>query len=77
VVRSPQKRKLVKAVAIERLLMETDSPVLGPEKGIRNEPSNIWLALRETARILKREEEELREIVLENTLRLYSRIQPQ
>ncbi|MHA2143227.1 MAG: TatD family hydrolase [Candidatus Thorarchaeota archaeon] len=77
VVRSPQKRKLVKAVSIERLLLETDSPVLGSEKGKRNEPSNIGVALRETAQILKEEEDELREIVLENTLRLYSQIQPQ
>jgi TatD DNase family protein len=77
VVRSPQKRKLVKAVAIERLLLETDSPVLGPEKAIRNEPSNIQVALRETAQILNMEEEELGETILENTLRLYTRIQPQ
>ncbi|MFW9801862.1 MAG: TatD family hydrolase [Candidatus Thorarchaeota archaeon] len=77
VVRSPQKRKLVKAVTIERLLLETDSPVLGPEKGIRNEPSNIQVALSETAQILKMEEEELQEIILENTLRLYTHIQPQ
>jgi TatD DNase family protein len=76
VVRSPQKRKLVKAVDIERLLLETDSPVLGPEKGERNEPSNIVIALRAVADILRQDEEELREIVLENTLRLYSKIKP-
>jgi len=74
VVRSPQKQKLVKAIAIERLLLETDSPVLGPDKGERNEPSNIRIALTEVASILRRDEEELREIILENTLRLYSRI---
>ncbi|MHA2208139.1 MAG: TatD family hydrolase [Candidatus Thorarchaeota archaeon] len=71
VVRSPQKRKLVKAVAFERLLLETDSPVLGPQREERNEPMNIEFALKETASILKRDTEELREIVLENTLRLY------
>ena len=74
VVRSPQKKKLVKAVHIERLLIETDSPVLGAEKGIRNVPSNLPIALKEVANILKREEEEMREIVLENTLRLYTKI---
>jgi TatD DNase family protein len=74
VVRSPQKQKLVKAVNIERLLLETDSPVLGPEKGERNEPIKILLALAEVAAILHWNEEEVREIVLENTLRLYSRI---
>jgi TatD DNase family protein len=71
VVRSPQKKKLVKAVDIERLLVETDSPVLGPNKGIRNEPSNILVAVKEIAKILGMEEEELRDILLENTLRLY------
>jgi len=74
VVRSPQKRKLVKAIHIERLLLETDSPVLGPDKEQRNEPSNVKIALSEIASILHREEEELRKIILENTLRLYSRI---
>ena len=74
VVRSPQKRKLVKAVDIERLLIETDSPVLGPDKSERNVPSNLPVALKEVATILQREEEEIREILLENTLRLYPKI---
>jgi TatD DNase family protein len=74
VIRSPQKKKLVKAVHIERLLLETDSPVLGPDKGVRDEPSNLPLALKEVAAILQRDTEEVREIVLENTLRLYTRI---
>lgn len=72
VVRSPQKQKLVKAVDIEHLILETDSPVLGPDKRERNVPSNLSVALREVAGILGREEEELREIILENTLRLYT-----
>lgn len=75
VVRSPQKQKLVKAVHIERLLLETDSPVLSPDRQTRNVPVNLQIALREVASILKREEEELREIILENTLRLYSKIE--
>jgi len=75
VVRSPQKQKLVKAVNIERLLIETDSPVLSPEKGLRNTPLNLPLVIREVARILRRDEEELQSIILENTLRLYTRIQ--
>jgi TatD DNase family protein len=76
VVRSPQKQKLVKAVNIERLLLETDSPVLGPDKGVRNEPSNIPLVVKEIASILRLSKEEVRQIALENTLRLYKRIKP-
>ncbi|MHA1944285.1 MAG: TatD family hydrolase [Candidatus Thorarchaeota archaeon] len=74
VVRSPQKKKLVKSVALERLLFETDSPVLGPNMGERNEPANISVVLKEVASILRRDEEELRELILENTCRLYSTI---
>jgi TatD DNase family protein len=74
VVRSPQKQKLVKAVNIERLLLETDSPVLGPDKGIRNEPSNLPLVVKGIASILRLSEEEVKQITLENTLRLYKRI---
>jgi len=71
VTHSPQKMKLAKAVDIDRLLLETDSPVLSADRNSRNEPANVWIALREVSRILGREEEELRRIVLENTLRIY------
>ncbi len=74
VVRSPQKKKLVRAIDIERLLFETDSPVLGPNREERNEPANVPIVMEEVAGILQRDEEEIRETVLENTLRLYSRI---
>ncbi len=76
VVRSPQKQKLVKAIEIERLLLETDSPLLGAEKGMRNEPSNLPVSLQEVARILHRDIEEIREITLENTLKLYTKVKP-
>ncbi|NWF96304.1 MAG: TatD family hydrolase [Candidatus Thorarchaeota archaeon] len=71
VVRSPQKRKLVEAVDIEHLLVETDSPVLGADPTRRNEPSDIDIAIDECARILGRHRDEMQDILLENTLRLY------
>lgn len=74
VVRSPQKRKLAKAVALDRLLVETDSPVLGVERMERNEPANLPVVFHEIAQILGRGEEEIRELVLENTMQLYSKI---
>ncbi len=74
VVRSPQKRKLVKAVNIERLLVETDSPVLAPDRGSRNSPLNLPIVFQEIAKILQRDEDELQAIILENSFRLYSRI---
>ncbi len=49
VVRSPQKQKLVRRLPLEHLLVETDSPVLGPVPGERNEPANVQISLRAIA----------------------------
>jgi TatD DNase family protein len=43
-VRSPQKQKLIQHLPLECLLLETDSPVLGPDPAVRNEPRNVTIA---------------------------------
>ncbi|KAF7723883.1 putative deoxyribonuclease tatdn3 [Apophysomyces ossiformis] len=53
IVRSPQKQTLVKNIDLTHLLLETDSPALGPERGVDNEPANILIAAEEIARIKK------------------------
>lgn len=60
IVRSPQKQKLVKRLPLNALLLETDSPVLGPEKGERNEPAN---ALRSAQMIAEIKEVALEEVI--------------
>jgi TatD DNase family protein len=71
VVRSPQKQKLVKHLPLSCLLIETDSPVLGPEPGIRNEPAALMTAVSAIAALKHIPEEEVVAQVLENTRRLY------
>jgi len=51
VVRSPQKQKLVRALPLDALALETDSPVLGPVQGQRNEPANVAISLSAIAEI--------------------------
>lgn len=46
IVRSRQKQKLVRALPLDRLLLESDAPVLGPDPAARNEPANLGLAAR-------------------------------
>jgi TatD DNase family protein len=49
IIRSPQKEALAKALPMNALLLESDSPALGPEKGIDNEPRNIKIAAQAIA----------------------------
>jgi TatD DNase family protein len=71
IVRSPQKQKLVRRLPLERLLVETDSPVLGPEPGVRNEPANVTISVSAIAQLKSVSEEEVLEAVEENQRRLF------
>ena len=71
VVRSPQKQKLVRRLPLSCLLLETDSPVLGPERDRRNEPSNAVVSLTAIAEIKGLPVSEVAAAVRENTARLY------
>jgi TatD DNase family protein len=51
VMRSQQKVKLVKSIPLEHLMIESDAPVLGPELGKRNEPSNVVVSATKIAEI--------------------------
>jgi TatD DNase family protein len=71
VVRSEQKQKLAKKLPLSCLLIETDSPVLGPVPQERNEPANASVALQMIAELKGITVDEAAEAVTENTRRLY------
>jgi TatD DNase family protein len=71
IVRSAQKRKLVRRLPLDCLLLESDAPVLGPDPRERNEPANVRIALRAISEIHGVPEERVAEVALENTRRLY------
>lgn len=74
VVRSRQKQKLVKQLPLSSLLVETDSPVLGPDSDQRNEPANLPIALTAIASLKGISEHRAAETILANTYRLYGRL---
>jgi TatD DNase family protein len=74
VARSRQKQKLVKRLPLSCLLIETDSPVLGPSPDERNEPANIWHAVKAIAALKDTSEEAVIAAVSENTERLYGKL---
>lgn len=71
VVRSEQKQRLAAALPPEALALESDSPVLGPERGQRNEPANLCRAAEAIARIRRMDEEAVRELTTANARRLF------
>ena len=72
VARSEQKQKLVKRLPLENLLLESDAPVLAPERNMVNKPSNIkvsaeWIArLKEIniEHVMEKTEQQARELLL-------------
>jgi TatD DNase family protein len=78
VVRSQQKVKLVRRLPTDCLLLESDSPVLGPDPGRRNEPDSVITVLNAIAEIKGMNPEQVRRRIDENTVRLYGNcINPQ
>jgi TatD DNase family protein len=71
VVRSRQKQKLVRALPPASLLVESDSPVLGPDPKERNEPANAFIALKAVAELKGISLEEAGEAIRENERRLF------
>ncbi len=70
-VRSRQKQKLVERLPMSSLLLESDSPALGPEPEARNEPANLLAAVRAIAEIKRVSEAEVRRATSANACRLY------
>jgi TatD DNase family protein len=71
IVRSEQKQNLVRRLPLSQLLVETDSPVLGPTPHERNEPANASIAIREIARLKSLPLPEVAATLHTTTLRLY------
>ncbi|KAG9282575.1 putative deoxyribonuclease tatdn3 isoform X1 [Astyanax mexicanus] len=74
VSRNDQRDKLIKQIPLERICLETDSPALGPEKQVRNEPKNITISLEHIAKVKGISTEIVAEITTKNALCLFSRL---
>lgn len=70
-IRSEQKQKLIRQLPLDLLMLESDSPVLGPERGVRNEPANIALVLDMIADAHGVSAERVAEITTQNACRLF------
>jgi TatD DNase family protein len=71
VVRSEQKQKLVRRLPPESLALESDSPVLAPEREARNEPANLTFARDFIAAAHGLTRERVDEVTTANARRLF------
>lgn len=65
---------IIKSIPLEQIVLETDCPYLSPEpnRGKRNDSTNIKYIIKRLAEIKEIDEEELIKIVYENSIRFFS-----
>ncbi|XP_023696722.1 putative deoxyribonuclease tatdn3 isoform X2 [Paramormyrops kingsleyae] len=72
--RNEQRATVIKQIPLEHICLETDSPALGPDKHVRNEPKNIVLSCEYIAKVKSLTPEKVREATTWNAVRLFPRI---
>uniref|UniRef100_A0A915KAQ6 Uncharacterized protein n=1 Tax=Romanomermis culicivorax TaxID=13658 RepID=A0A915KAQ6_ROMCU len=74
-INSDQKKSLFAQIPLDQLLLETDSPVLGPIKGERNEPANIIHGAKFVAELKNIELGIVVQKTTENAMKLFPKLQ--
>lgn len=71
ILHSSQKQQLAQAIPLKNILLESDAPVLGPERGGRNEPKNLLLTLSKLAELKGTSTKRVDEITESNARRIF------
>jgi TatD DNase family protein len=71
VVRDETFQRFARELPLDRLLTETDSPYMGPERGVRNEPANVPLGVGAMAEARDMAPEAMAEAIAANFERLF------
>ncbi|HIH72350.1 MAG: TatD-related deoxyribonuclease [Thermococcales archaeon 44_46] len=67
----PEVRKVVEALDVENILVETDAPYMSPFKGEKNKPYYVKFAIEEIAKIKDMPVKEVERITYENAVRFF------
>lgn len=74
VVRTNSLRKLIARIRLERLLLESDAPVLGPTAEERNEPANAYRSLETIAAVKGMHVGEVSRVLLGNAMQVFQKL---
>jgi TatD DNase family protein len=66
-----KRQKLVKALPLTSIVLETDAPYLAPVKGERNEPANVKAAVEKVAELKGLDASEVEDVTTENALNYF------
>ncbi|XP_051500182.1 putative deoxyribonuclease tatdn3 [Myxocyprinus asiaticus] len=76
VSKNEQRAKLIRQIPLEHICLETDSPSLGLDKHVRNEPQNIMICCEYIANVKGISSDVVMEVTTQNALRLFSKLKP-
>ncbi|XP_056301447.1 putative deoxyribonuclease tatdn3 isoform X2 [Danio aesculapii] len=74
VSKNEQRANLIRQIPLEHVCLETDSPALGLDKHVRNEPSNIAISSEYIAKVKGVSSDVVMEVTTQNALRLFSKL---
>lgn len=74
IVRSEHFQKMAAVVPKEKILTETDSPLLSPFKDVENEPSFVEATIKKISEIWKTPEKEVEKQILKNSENVFGKL---
>ena len=74
ILRDPDQRRVALSVPRDRIVLESDSPALGPVKGQRNTPLNLLKTVEVLSELWDVSAEQVAEITTTNALRLFPKL---
>uniref|UniRef100_A0A8C4P3G7 Uncharacterized protein n=1 Tax=Dromaius novaehollandiae TaxID=8790 RepID=A0A8C4P3G7_DRONO len=74
VTRHDQQAKLIKQIPLENICLESDSPSLGPNKEVQNEPEKIRIVCQYIAAVKGVSVERVCEVTTKNALKLFPKV---
>lgn len=65
-------KDVIKKIGLDKVIFETDSPYLSPDRGKKNEPANVKIVCKFVSELLEMDVEKVAKITFNNTVNLFN-----